>query len=96
MQKIKLILIGLMFINTSVFAQSGCITVGFQDFCAPPGGSVHNFAFQAVCGKGQCVRHGYSLQCSKVPGGSAIVSGFQAKCTGGCEEAKPRYCQKPY
>jgi hypothetical protein len=74
---------------------SGCVEFGYQNVCAPPGGSVVMWGYEPVCGRGQCVKTGVEWTCSKVPGGGAVKSPLGAQCVGGCETASPNYCVTP-
>jgi hypothetical protein len=96
--KLKILMLTILIslnLNSTLYADTGCLKIGFTDYCAPALGSIYKSGFGVVCGKGQCIKSGFQYKCSKEPGGYAVKSGFSVKCSGGCERASRQLCQRP-
>lgn len=77
---------------------AGCAQMLDGILCPPPnGGIASGIDGEVVCGPGQCARDQNGVvQCSAVPGGSAIVDiNGQVLCVGGCVSGARRQCVVP-
>ncbi len=84
----------------AAYAQERCMNNHLgEPICAPQCGSIHTNALgEIVCGQGACITNNFGdLICSKQQGGTATKNFFgDVVCTGGCEPASDKQCQKPY
>ncbi len=92
--------IGVLLYSMAISAHERCINNHLgEPICSPPYGSISTNALgEIVCGQGECVTNNFGdLICSKQSGGAATKNFFgDVVCTGGCEPASKRLCEKPF